>query len=249
MAKRKKTVRAGNLVKTVLYTAPEPHDCPRARAEKTRATTAARKRINDKTAKGRLEMLLAANFGPEDEFVTLTYDNAHLPKSRKEAEENLKRWIRKLRPIWKKRGFVLRYVYVTENRHGEGRYHHHIMLTALGGNDLETLCSLWPHGRDVEAQRTGSREFDQWAQYMAKESGERPLGARMWVPSKGLQQPEVESYFVPDDTALAVPPNCEVIEREEKVTEYGSYSYVKYRILPPKSRGNRHGEMEKRPSW
>ena len=70
---------------------------------------------------------------------------------------------------------------------------------------------------------------------MAKESGERPLGARMWVPSKGLQQPEVESYFVPDDTALAVPPNCEVIEREEKVTEYGSLFLCEIQNPPPKA--------------
>ena len=122
MAKIKKTIKAGLLVKTVLYTAPEPRDGPKARTEKSKATTAARKRINDKTAKGRLEMLLAANFGPRDEFVTLTYDNEHLPKNRAEAEKHLRKYIKRLRDYWKKMGKQLRYVYVTEHKHGDGRY-------------------------------------------------------------------------------------------------------------------------------
>lgn len=93
MAKIKKTIKAGPLVKTVLYTAPEPRDGPQARAEKSRATTAARKWINDKTARGKMEMLLWANFTERDLYVTLTYDDAHLPKNRKEAQENVRKFI------------------------------------------------------------------------------------------------------------------------------------------------------------
>lgn len=60
MAKRKKTIIAGPIVKTIIYTAPEPQDGKRARAEKSKMTSAAQKAMNDKTARGRLEMLLAA---------------------------------------------------------------------------------------------------------------------------------------------------------------------------------------------
>ena len=79
MAKRKKTITAGRIVKTILYTAPEPRDGERARAEKSRMTTAAQKAMNDKTARGRLEMLMAANFTKRDLFVTLTYRPGNLP--------------------------------------------------------------------------------------------------------------------------------------------------------------------------
>ena len=41
MAKRKKTIIAGRIRKTVIYTAPEPQDSPRVRAAKSRATSAA----------------------------------------------------------------------------------------------------------------------------------------------------------------------------------------------------------------
>ena len=71
MAKRKKTIIAGPIVKTIIYTAPEPQDGKRARAEKSKMTSAAQKAMNDKTARGRLEMLLAANFTGRDLFVTL----------------------------------------------------------------------------------------------------------------------------------------------------------------------------------
>ena len=56
MARKLKMIVAGNLVKVVLYTAPEPRDTPRARAEKSRMTSAAQKAMNDKTARDKLEM-------------------------------------------------------------------------------------------------------------------------------------------------------------------------------------------------
>lgn len=57
----------------------------------------------------------------------------------------------------------------------------------------------------------------------------------MWTRSRNLKQPVVETCFVSDDTTLAVPPGCDTLEREEKATEYGSYSYIKYRLPPPKA--------------
>ena len=76
-----------------------------------------------------------------------------------------------------------------------------------------------------------NRDYETLALYMTKESVEgRPVGAQMWTSSHNLVQPTVESCFVPDDTALTVPIGCYVLEREEKVTEYGCYSYIKYRV-------------------
>lgn len=83
---------------------------------------------------------------------------------------------------------------------------------------------------------------------MTKESVEgRPVGAQMWTRSRNLEQPVVESCFVPDDTALAVPPGCFVLEREEKATEYGSYSYIKYRVPPWRQQQSRPEAASERP--
>ena len=230
MAKRKKTITAGCIVKTILYTAPEPRDGVRARAEKSRMTTAAQKAMNDKTARGRLEMPLAANFVGKDLFVTLTYRDADLPAKRAGAVKNVRKFLRQLREHRKARGQELKYVYTTEEKHGEARLHHHLVINATE-RDIETIRSLWPYGDIIDLEYVRDRDYETLALYLTKESVEgRPVGAQMWTRSKNLDEPKVETCFVPDDTALAVPIGCHILEREEKVTEYGSYSYIKYRV-------------------
>ena len=239
MAKRKKTITAGCIVKTILYTAPEPRDGGRARAEKSRMTTAAQKAMNDKTARGKLEMLLAANFVGRDLFLTLTYRDADLPARRAGAVKNVRKFLKQLREHRKARGQVTKYIYTTEEKHGAARLHHHIVLNATE-RDIETIRSLWPHGDVVDMEYVGDRGYDTLARYMTKESVEgRPVGAQMWTGSRNLDKPVVESCFVPDDTALAVPPGCFVLEREEKATEYGCYSYIKYRMPPAETAAKR----------
>lgn len=247
MAKRKKTITAGCIVKTILYTAPEPRDGERARAEKSRMTTAAQKAMNDKTARCRLEMLLAANFVGKDLFITLTYRNADLPTTRAAAVKNVRKFLKQLREHRKARGQVLKYVYTTEEKHGEGRLHHHLVINATE-RDIETIRSLWPYGDIIDLVYVRDRDYDTLARYMTKESVEgRPVGAQMWTRSRNLEQPVVESCFVPDDTALAVPPGCFVLEREEKATEYGSYSYIKYRVPPWRQQQSRPEATSERP--
>ena len=230
MAKRKKTIIAGRIRKTVIYTAPEPQDSPRVRAAKSRATSAAQKAMNDKTARGRLELLLACNFAGKDLFLTLTYRDGDGPATRKEAVQNVRRFLADLRKSRRLRGVSLRYIYTTEDKHGDGRLHHHVMMSATG-HDMEEVRSLWPFGDIVDMEPVGCREYDQWAAYMTKESVEgRPVGAQMWTCSKGLTRPVVVSEYVPNDTALGVPVGCHVMEREERMTEFGSYQYVKYKV-------------------
>ena len=230
MAKRRKTIIAGRIRKTVLYTAPEPQDGPRARAEKSRATSAAQKAMNDKTARNRLELLLACNFEGRDLFLTLTYRDGDLPNTRKEAVVNVRRFLADMRKARRLRDVPFKYVYTTESKHGEGRLHHHVMINGTG-HDIDEIRSLWPFGDVVDIEPVGSREYDQWAAYMTKESVEgRPVGAQMWTGSKGLSRPIVKSEYVTNDTALVSPPGCHVLEREEKVTEFGSYQYIKYKV-------------------
>lgn len=235
MAKRKKTIIAGQLVKTIIYTAPEPLDGKRARAEKSKATTAAQKAMNDKTARARLEMLLAANFTGYDLFVTLTYSLAYLPPNRAAAVKTLRRFIKALREHRRARGQELKYVYTTEEKHGEARLHHHIIINGTGA-DMELIRSLWPYGDVVDMEYIGQRDYETWALYLTKESvAGRPVGAQMWTASRNMKKPVVRSEYVPNDTALAVPVGCHIIEKEERVTEFGSYCYIKYRLLPPGS--------------
>lgn len=230
MAKRKKNIIAGRIRKTVIYTAPEPADSRRTRAEKSRMTSAARKAMNDKTARNRLEMLIACNFSGRDLFVTLTYCDTDLPAKRAAAVQLCRSFLTKLRKVRAKRGLTLKYIYTTEEKHGEARLHHHLIINGTG-RDIEDLRSLWTYGDDINIEYIGEREYDIWAAYMTKEGIQgRPVGARLWTASNNTEKPIVQTEYVSNNTSLAVPPGCHVIEREEKVSEFGSYCYIKYKV-------------------
>ena len=230
MAKRKKNIIAGRIRKTVIYTAPEPADSRRTRAEKSRMTSAAQKAMNDKTARNRLEMLLACNFSGRDLFVTLTYRDTALPTKRVGAVQLCRTFLAQLRKARSKRSQSLKYIYTTEERHGEARLHHHLVINGTG-HDIEEIRSLWPHGDVVDMEYIGEREYDIWAAYMTKEGIQgRPVDARLWTASRNMAKPVIHTEYVTNDTSLAVPPGCHVIEREEKVSEFGSYCYIKYKV-------------------
>ena len=111
MKKRKRVVRAGNLVWATICTPPAPNDPEHVRAAKSRATTAARKALNLKAACRRLEMLLAASFAPSDFHLILTYRPNDLPATRKEALKRLRKFLAQLRAYRKARSLPLKYVY------------------------------------------------------------------------------------------------------------------------------------------
>lgn len=197
-------------------------------------TSAAQQIMNDKTARGRLEMLLAANFTRRDLFVTLTYRDEDLPPKRLGAVKLVRKFLKDLRRYRIARGQDLKYVYTTEEKHGEARLHHHLVINGTG-NDYELIRSLWPYGDVVDMEQIDEDDFAALAMYITKESVDgRPVGAQMWTRSRNLQQPIIETCYVPDDTTLAVPPDCATLERKEHATEYGSYSYIKYRLPRPK---------------
>lgn len=231
MAKRKKVTTAGLLVKAVIYTPPQPRDSDYTRAAKSRMTTAARRAMNVHTAQNKLEMLLAANFSEEDLFCTLTYRDDCLPRKLVEAKKRIRAFVKTFRLQRRRKGMELKYVYVTEGRHGDKRYHHHLVISAAGPDDLELIRSLWQYGDVVDVERIAGYEFIEVAKYITKEAAEdRPNGAQMWTRSRNLELPKIESRFVSDDETISPPPGAHVLEREEKQNEYGGFSYLKYRL-------------------
>ncbi len=104
MAKRLKTITAGRLVSGVCYTVATRQDSETARTAKQRMSTEAQERINLRRAWQKLEMLLAANFGPGDLHVVLTYEDDHLPKDRGAAVKLLRKLLVLLRKHRRARG-------------------------------------------------------------------------------------------------------------------------------------------------
>ena len=250
MSKTLKQVRSGRLVCAVVYTTPTSGDSPKARAQKQKASTAARERLNARTSFQKLERTLAANFDDGDLYITLTYDDKHLPESRDKAVRRIRSFLSKLRGARKARGQPLRYIYVTEGCGPGGRLHHHVVLNSTG-DDLEEIRRLWIYGDNVELRRLRfdrDYTYEDLASYLTKEPrewGHPQVGERTWTPSLGLARPEPESETVPDYVTLAAPPEAIVLQNEGPIRNgYGEYAWIKYML--PRGTGRKRPRAKRR---
>lgn len=229
---RLKRIQAGRLVREVLWTPAYPCDIPRAREAKEKTTSAARAKINSRQRWQKLQLILAANFAGSDWFVTLTYDDEHLPGTRVQAKARLDRFVRELRQVCRARGFDLRYCKCTEGEHGDERLHHHIVLT-VEGLTLEDLVSLWPDG-NVDYEPLEQWGYAYLAQYMTKEAtnGRTRVGEHAYSPSRKLKKPVIEpSQWVSGSVRLEPPAGSHVLLAERLDNEFGRYEYLEY-LLP-----------------
>lgn len=235
MAKQKlKRVQAGQLVREVLWTPAFPSDPPKTRAEKSRCSTKARQRINDRYSWQKLKTVLAANFNDKDLVLTLTYDDEHLPRNRNEAKKQARIFLAQLREYRRAHGEDLRYVYCTESRHGDGRLHHHMVINGTG-SDYEAIRSLWTHGSNLQIDTLDIYGYEELAKYLTKEAREgcrAMIGERTWIGSRNLYKPETPpSEWVPGNIRLEPPANAHVLYKESIENSWGRFAYVEY-MLP-----------------
>lgn len=227
--KTKKIISAGPLVLEAVYPRASRWDSPRARGAKRKLSSEAQQRMNAKYSFEKLELMLAANFGPGDLILTLTYDEAHLPRSREAAAARLKKFRADLSALRKRSGTELRMIFNTENVFGLGRWHHHCVINSTG-EDFEAIRQLWVDGANVEIETLRidkDHSYEALARYLCKEARERP-GLRSWSYTRNCRKPEVETFPVPDDTPLQPPKGATVYESASESTQYGSYRFVKY---------------------
>ena len=249
MAKAIKHIRAGLLHIEVIGTIPDDVPGRKGRAGRSRPTSAAQQFYNAKLSYRELELMLAANFGSRDYFVTLTYDDEHLPKDRAEAADCLKKFFRCLREVRRRRGQELKYIYVTEGLHGRKedeyfgddgtlenrRLHHHVVLNGVGPGDLDELRSLWKFGGYIKAEPIDVHYYQDLAKYMTKEPrefGRGKPGERTWIGSKNLSKYEVEYIEIPSDSVtLSAPPDAVDYRQFSEKNPYGFADCIGARYL------------------
>ena len=237
---------AGRLVFAVCYTQVRSNDSPKARAAKTKCSTLARQKINFRYAWQKLWLLLAANFHRGDLWVTLGYDDEHLPPNRKEAKKEMAAFWKRMRTARKGRGAPdMKYVYCTHEIQDDGsrRLHHHFVVSGTGSGDFDEIRAMWTGGSNIEIRVIGDSEkypyddFMELAKYMLHERNPElaghATGDRGYSGSRNLVKPEVDSHMVDDSTSVGVPPEAYVIERDSQVNEHGSFDYIFY-LLPEK---------------
>lgn len=238
MAKRRKTVVAGRLVWDVIYTVPRPNATQQERKRIREVTSEQVAQTNCNTAQRKLEMLMAANFEPDDLVFSLTYRDEDLPESPDVTRRRLAKVFSQLRAYRRARGLPgLKYIYVLEGRHGDHRPHAHLIINAVGG-DLDLMRSLWIWGDNVNLNYIEDRGYDVWAGYFTKERREASLnGKKQFVGSRNLVRPTVTYQWVDDAAMIDPPPGVQVIDDSGiKRNTYASCRYLKYMVPKRKPR-------------
>lgn len=156
--------------------------------------TKAQKNLNDKNARKYVERLINENFTDRDIWITLTYDDEHLPPDGDidAAIKNMQNYIRRINYQRKKQGFGnCKYIYVTEyNPDEEIRWHHHLVMD--GDLDMDAVEKAWKCGSRNEVRRLEKDKFglSGMANYIVKEK-ERVKSEKRWKSSQNLTQPRI----------------------------------------------------------
>ena len=188
-----------------------------------------------------LGLLMATNFKLNDFFLTLTFDDEHLPRTRKEAMKAVKEFTRLLKRHRLLRKQDLKYIYCIESKHEAGRYHIHMVMNATG-QDVEAILSLWSYGladweyigwekKHGKLKYRGVKGYEILARYMTKEV--QPVGAKNYISSRYLVRPTVTVSLMSTDKAerqklFQVPSGCRELEFTEVRNEFGVFRYLRF---------------------
>lgn len=190
---RVKTIRSGSITEVEIFPIWKTRsDC--GRAKKKQLTRKAQEELNERNSIKKLSRLLNANFTDKDIWLTLTYDDEHLPDSEEKAYKDTANYIRRLRRVSKE---PLKYIIVTETHTEDGeptRVHHHIVVNFP---DRDTAERLWKLGGRKQSRRLQPdiHGFDGMAHYLGKQKkppkDENRKITRRWRSSRNLKKPKV----------------------------------------------------------
>lgn len=229
---RNKTLRtreAGVLVEQVLYSRAQRSDDSRVRSIKKKETTEVMKRYNHRSSIQKFAMMLAANFEAGAVVGCLTYDDKHLPKDRKSAERRFRYFRQKLTAHYKAQGIELVVFWSTQHKHGDGRWHHHFVLTATG-NDYAAIRAAWIYGDNIELDRlqvNDKKNYLTLAKYYAAEARDK-LGLRSWSYTRNAAHPQEDTERVDSSMHLEVPKGVKLIDSHRTETPFGTFEYIMY---------------------
>lgn len=255
--KKRTTIDAGAIVYEIDAPVRQRGDSPKQRAAKAKATSDAQRLRNQILSARELELRLAVNFPTPGSglVIVLTYDDEHLPRTRKEAQRRFKYFLKKLRTARRDAGLPEpRVIYAPEALSSEsGRWHHHIVLDNTG-DDLDMVRACWIYGSDIDSCKLRvdeEKNHETLARYMSKELREaqeydcRP-GLHGWGCTRNCLRPSVDVRIVDDRSRLRAPKGSTVLLQERRETEFAEFAVIKYRLPVRCFRGVRRARRRRR---
>lgn len=239
--KQRTTIDAGAIVYEIDSPVRQRGDGPKARAAKKKATSEAQALRNKIMSMRELEMRLAVNYPTPGSglVVVLSYDDAHLPKTRSQAQRRFKYFLDKLRKARREAGLPEPRVHYAPEAlsSASGRWHHHCVIDSTG-DDLEMIRACWIYGSDINCTKLRvdeEKNHETLARYMSKELREaqeyecRP-GLHGWGCTRNCLKPEVDVRIVEDSSRLRAPRGATVLLHERRSTEFAEIAVIKYRL-------------------
>ena len=154
------------------------------RACKTNKSSKAQAKLNRRNSLDKLTRKVERDFGNGSLFVTLTYNEGNCPVDVDEAREDFRKLARRIRYFAKKKGTVLKYIYVVSGD-SSARIHIHVLIN---GVSADVIREKWMKGH-VNVRKMGQAGGDgitdcvRVARYLFKHRN----GFRAWSTSKNLQ--------------------------------------------------------------
>ena len=153
-------------------------------------------RYNEKIAEQKLRWLLNANFHPGDYHVVLTYKKDQRPEAEK-CMKLVRSFLGKVKRRYKKEGYDLKWVLVTEYQNKA--IHHHLVCNACPLT-MKFITECWPHGRPHFTPLDESNDYAALANYLIKETrktykDERAPHKQRYTHSRGnivIPEPKIE---------------------------------------------------------
>lgn len=169
------------------------------RAERNKKTSAAQQVVNQQHASEKLFALIQTNFKGGDLHIIPTYSPENYPDSIEDIKRQQRNFIRRLEYAYKKKGYELKYIQVTE--YEKSRIHHHYILNSVPGITVSDIQSIWRNGLVRCTPLEDNGYYKELSDYLIKETSRtfntdsRVYGKR-WTSSRNLQKPEVTTETI-----------------------------------------------------
>ena len=180
-------IRAGQCLEVETYEAAKGAGGT-ARSRNCAPTPEAQKKRNERRARQQLARTINANFQPGDLYVTLTFDDCHLPNSRKQAEREADNFIRRVRYHMGRDAHRLRHVCKLAQGNRSGRWHIHIVMNL---RDANVVRALWGRGSVKVSWLDNHRDYTGLANYLFNQRDAECTGKR-WKQSNHMRRPSVK---------------------------------------------------------
>ena len=221
----------------------------RTRRRKGSSTLEKRDRNMQQTARC-LARTINCNFEKRDWFLTLTFSDAHLPESPREALGVVRLFVRRLKRWLAKAGTAIRCVWILSDKTKTGdpeRLHVHMILGGEGVEEVKkadhtevciagrSLKDIWGQGIVHAEHLRDQDDYSPLAAYMVVQAA-AGADVKKYHVSQGLDQPVVVSEEVIDrPRELRAPAGAVVQEVTEYDIETGT-QYLRYIAAPKKER-------------